>query len=187
MLPFHRVFLLLSAIVASVKAFVSHEPTGIGEWRIKGTRYKFAGSSSGLQLDEHQENLDESSDDEEYAITEPVYDGNVLPPALNLRKESILFSEQPATRSNNNTLRFWRLLKTRLPFALTGARTPETADDNPIGGIYNMLFVRLPTIGSGIVYGKNLIEGHGLVVDFGDGPTEVSPLLVFGVLYAILR
>ena len=114
-------------------------------------------------------------------------DKTLLPPAINLRKESILFGENPATRYDSNSLRAWRATKRYLPFVLTGARTPFTADENPIGGFYNMIFVRLPVICAGLVYAKNEISGHPLVIDVGSGPTEVSPLLVATVLFVILR
>jgi hypothetical protein len=108
-------------------------------------------------------------------------------PPINIRKESILFGDNPATMNNNNTLRLWKALKENLPFVVTGARTPNTADDNPIGGIYNILFVRLPVVVAGLVYGKNLAEGHPLIVDVGDGPFSVSPLIVLAVFFVILR
>jgi hypothetical protein len=114
-------------------------------------------------------------------------DVDLMFPPINIRKESILFGDNPATMNNNNTLRLWKTLKDRLPFVVTGARTPSTADDNPIGGIYNILFVRLPVIAAGLVYGKNLVEGHPLIVDVGDGPFSVSPLIVLAVFFVILR
>lgn len=114
-------------------------------------------------------------------------DTNLLPPLINIRKESILFGDNPATKQNNNTLKAWRATKKNLPFVFTGARTASTADDNPIGGFYNMIFVRLPTILAGLVYSKNVVSGHPLVVDLGSGPTELSPLVVASVLFLILR
>lgn len=78
-------------------------------------------------------------------------------------------------------------MKEGLPYVFTGAQ-PTTADDNPLGGIYNVLFVRLPTVLMGCVYGKNLVEGHPLIIDLGwSGPSEVPPLIVFGALFVILR
>jgi hypothetical protein len=114
-------------------------------------------------------------------------DVDLMFPPINIRKESILFGDNPTTMKNNNALRLWKTLKDRLPFVVTGARTPSTADDNPIGGIYNILFVRLPVIVAGLVYGKNLVEGHQLIVDVGDGPFSVNPLIVLAVLFVILR
>eukprot|EP00977_Amphora_coffeiformis_P021044 scaffold8752_cov160-Amphora_coffeaeformis.AAC.4 len=116
-------------------------------------------------------------------------DKGLLPPTINIRKESILFGDNPATRKDSNSLRAWRATKKYLPFVFTGARTPTTADDNPIAGFYNMIFVRLPTIAAGIVYSKNALTGHPLVIDvgFGSGPTEVNPLIVAMALFVILR
>lgn len=112
---------------------------------------------------------------------------DLLFPALTLRKESILFGENPATRSNSNALRAWRATKQCLPFLITGARTPNTADDNPVAGFYNMIFVRIPTLAAGLVYAKNALTGHPLVIDVGSGPTEVNPVLVAATLFIILR
>jgi hypothetical protein len=114
-------------------------------------------------------------------------DVDLMFPPINIRKESILFGENPATRNNNNSLRLWKTLKERLPFVVTGARTPTTADNNPIGAIYNIVFVRLPVIVAGLVYGKNLAEGHPLIVDVGDGPFTVNSLIVLAVFFVILR
>jgi hypothetical protein len=90
-------------------------------------------------------------------------------------------------------LRLWRTCKNHLPFVLTGARTASrTADENPIGGIYNIVFVRLPTIMAGLIYTKNLLlDGHhGMIVDLGfggAGPFELPPIIVGATLYVILR
>jgi hypothetical protein len=114
-------------------------------------------------------------------------DIDLMYPPINIRKESMLFGDNPATTKNNNALRLWKTLKERLPFVVTGARKPNTADDNPIGALYNIVFVRLPVIVAGVVYGKNLVEGHPLIVDVGDGPFTVNSLIVLAVFYVILR
>lgn len=131
-----------------------------------------------------------SEEDEEKFIRRKVasVDANLWPPPINLRKESILFGENPATQQNNNSLRLWRFFKQKLPYVITGVPTSSTScDDNPLGALYNMVFVRVPTISAGLVYSKNMIEGHPLIVDMGSGPFEMSPLIVFGVLFVILR
>lgn len=112
---------------------------------------------------------------------------DLTPPLVKFRKESLLFDESSASKYNNDALRLWRGLKSRLPQVLTGARQVDTADDNPLAGIYNMIFVRLPTVAAGFVYGKNLYQGHPLIVDVGNGPWEVNPLFVLATLYVILR
>jgi hypothetical protein len=126
-------------------------------------------------------------EDEEF-IRKPVtsVDASLWPPAFNLRKESILFGENPTTQRDNNVSRLWRFCRQQLPYVMTGART-ACCDDNPIGALYNMLLVRIPCIAAGLVYSKNMIEGHPLIVDVGSGPFEMNPLIVFGVLYFILR
>ena len=130
-----------------------------------------------------------NQDDEAFILQNDIdqLDADLMPPPINIRKESILFGENPATMDNNNILRLWKTLKDRLPFVVTGARSATTADDNPIGAIYNIVFVRLPVIAAGLLYGKNLVEGHPLVIDIGEGPFIVNPLAVLAVLFVILR
>jgi hypothetical protein len=137
---------------------------------------------------------------------------DVTPPTINLKRESILFGENPETRRNNIFLATWKDAKATLPPIITGVRQqqpplpPPHLDDetqpaimtdtttlppldegDPVALLYNMVFVRGPTIAAGLVYAKNVITGHPLIVDIGDGPFEVSPIIVLGVLYAILR
>lgn len=110
-------------------------------------------------------------------------DDSLRPPPVNLRKESILFDSNSATMANNNALRVWQFMRRRFPVVVTGTHS----DENPWGAIYNTVLVRLPTLVAGVLYGKNLIQGHPLIVDLGDGPFEVHPLVVVGILGAILR
>jgi hypothetical protein len=89
--------------------------------------------------------------------------------------------------ANSNLLRFWRAAKNCLPFVITGARSNDTGDDNPVGAIYNAFFVRLPALIAGFIYSKNLMDGKPLVVDFGEGPLTLPPLIVLGVLCLLLQ
>jgi len=110
---------------------------------------------------------------------------DLTPPAINLSRGSILFSPNPSTRRNNTFLDVWRSCKTYLPPIVTGVwpwKDGDVADDNPIGGLYNIAFVRMPVILVGLVYGRNLVEGHPLIMDIGDGPFVVNPLVVVAVL-----
>ena len=52
--------------------------------------------------------------------------------------------------------------------------------------LYNIAFVRLPVIGVGIAYINNVLHGHPLIMDIGQGPTEISPIIVLSVLALIL-
>ncbi|CAB9506034.1 expressed unknown protein [Seminavis robusta] len=113
---------------------------------------------------------------------------DILPPAVSFSRNSILFSEKPVTQRDNDVLAFWRGMKATVPPVITGAwpwRDPYLADENPMTAFYNILFVRLPVIAMALVYAKNLKEGHPLVMDYGDGPFEVSPIAVL-VLVAII-
>lgn len=145
--------------------------------------------SSDINEEEEEEEFTISTTTTTATTTTTTSEKDLLRPQVNIRKESILFSDNPATVENNNSLRVWKLCKKYLPFIFTGAREIDTADDNPIGGIYNMIFVRCPTILAGCFYIKNNIDGHPLIVDlgFGNGPFIVNPLVVFAVLFAILR
>ena len=110
---------------------------------------------------------------------------DILPPAVSFSRNSVLFSENPVTERNNEVLDVWRFLKRVLPPLITGAwshRDPYLADANPMGAMYNMFFVRAPLLAMGGVYLKNLFQGHPLIMDYGDGPFEVNPLIVLGVL-----
>jgi hypothetical protein len=65
----------------------------------------------------------------------------------------------------------------------------EDINDHPIAYLYNMFFVRIPIILTGIFYLYQLLyQGHPLICDFGfyGGPFEVPPLIVLGILYLIL-
>jgi hypothetical protein len=118
------------------------------------------------------------------------------PPPINIRKESILFDDNAATAQNNNISKLWQILKMNLPYVFTGVNKNDTSsalnssiDENPVGAIYNMVFVRFPSVLAGVVYTKNLIQGYPLYCDlgFGAGPFEIPPLFVYGVLLIILR
>lgn len=111
---------------------------------------------------------------------------DLKPPLINWRRESILFGDSPATQKNNNMLRLWRDLKQSLPPVVTGANKPTAADENPIGGLFNMIFIRIPILLSGVFYCVNVATGHPLVMDIGYGLFEVNPIIVAGVLYLML-
>jgi len=81
----------------------------------------------------------------------------------------------------------WEWCRQNLPRVVTGARQPTTGDDNPVGALYNIVFVRIPAIGAAVVYCVNVLRGHPLVVNVGDGFFEMNPLAVFVVFYILLR
>ena len=117
------------------------------------------------------------------------YLDDLTPPPINWARDSILFSENPATKRNNAAVQVWKICRQYLPPVFTGTwpwRDSNITERNPLGALYNMIVVRIPTIGIGIVYVKNLIEGHPLIMDFGQGAFEMSPLAVFAVLALIL-
>lgn len=112
----------------------------------------------------------------------------LTPPSVSFSRHSILFGDDPPTQRNNAPLRFWRGTKSALPPIVTGAwRDDGMGDKKPLENIYNLTFVRFPTFCCLLVYVRNLLMGHPLVMDIGDGMFEVPPVVVFGVLFAILR
>ena len=123
---------------------------------------------------------------------------DLMPPEININffqsSSSLLFSENPVTKENNGPLRIWKQVKSIFPPVMTGAWTTWTGresisvvgDDNPIGALYNMVFVRFPAIGMFGVYTKNLLQDKPLIIDFGYGPFEVSPIIVYSVMFVIL-
>jgi hypothetical protein len=114
---------------------------------------------------------------------------DLTPPPFNFARDSILFSENPATRRNNAMTQLWGVCQTYLPPVMTGIwpwKDPSVMERNPFGALYNMVLVRIPTIGIGLVYIHNLWDGHGWIVDFGRGAFEMSPIVVFSVLAFIL-
>lgn len=98
--------------------------------------------------------------------------------------------------ANSASLALWRGATMALPGIVTGCRergndadaaAEEVADGAVAAGrLYNVLFVRVPTIVAGLIYARNLYEGHPLVVDVGGGPFEVPPPAVLATLWAIL-
>jgi hypothetical protein len=114
---------------------------------------------------------------------------DLTPPTVNLVRDSILFSENPSTLRNNSALDAWKAVKSNWPAVLTGAwpwKDLSVADKDPVGALYNIAMVRMPVVLVGLLYGKNLIEGHPLVMDIGDGPFVMNPLIVICVLGIIL-
>jgi hypothetical protein len=122
--------------------------------------------------------------------TEANYIDDLTPPPINFARNSILFDENPSTKRNNNAaLDAWVACQTNLPAVVTGVwpwRDASITRNNPVGAFYNMAFVRIPVIVVGILYVKNLYQGHPLIMDIGDGPFEMSPLVVVAVLAFIL-
>uniref|UniRef100_A0A7S1B9R2 Uncharacterized protein n=1 Tax=Corethron hystrix TaxID=216773 RepID=A0A7S1B9R2_9STRA len=111
---------------------------------------------------------------------------DLAPPQLDFGRDSILFGENPSTQKNNNVLRLWRQTKSALPKVLTGAWKDSVGEENPVGAFYNMAFVRIPAIVAFFLYGKNELNGHPLVVDFGYGQSAMNPLVVIGFMVIFL-
>ncbi len=80
----------------------------------------------------------------------------------------------------------WTGVKKTLPPIITGAWTGLEGDHEPLGALYNLIFVRLVTLVCSVAYCKALLDGGGrFSLDFGiGGPVEVPP---FGVAIVIAR
>eukprot|EP00529_Nitzschia_sp_RCC80_P027431 CAMPEP_0113464992 /NCGR_PEP_ID=MMETSP0014_2-20120614/13498_1 /TAXON_ID=2857 /ORGANISM="Nitzschia sp." /LENGTH=247 /DNA_ID=CAMNT_0000357113 /DNA_START=269 /DNA_END=1012 /DNA_ORIENTATION=- /assembly_acc=CAM_ASM_000159 len=123
------------------------------------------------------------------------YLDDLTPPPVNFARSSILFSDNPSTKARNNkVLDVWKFCRRYLPPVFTGVwpyraeRAIQTTDANPVGALYNMVFVRTPVVVVCVTYMyQTFVEHHGLVMDLGyTGPTEINPLLVLFVLAVIL-
>jgi hypothetical protein len=149
--------------------------------------------NNGIDSDEEEYDVNETKrryeSSSEESASEANYMDDLTPPTINLKRDSILFSENPSTKRNDAALDIWILFKDKLPAVFTGAwpwRSTQVADGNPIGALYNIAFVRLPVIGVAAVYIQNLLQAHPLVMDIGQGAFEVSPFVVLSVLALIL-
>ena len=112
----------------------------------------------------------------------------LTPPSVSFSRNSMLFGDNPPSQLSNGPLKLWRGTKSILPPLVTGAWDDDTrGDKKPVEHLYNLAFVRAPTVLMGIVYIRNIILGHGLMMNVGDGFFEVPPVLVFAVIAVILR
>ena len=112
---------------------------------------------------------------------------DLTPPYVSFTRNSVLFGENPPTQRSNGPLWLWQGAKKILPPFVTGAWEVSKGDKKPVEHLYNLLFVRVPVVLVGILYLRNLILGHPLVMNYGDGFFEVPPLVVLGVFLLILR
>jgi hypothetical protein len=87
-----------------------------------------------------------------------------------------------------NLLPVWRGIKTVTPPVITGAYDTGTGDRNPGEALYNLLFVRVPTIVAGLLYFQRTAEGKPeIVMDLGLGQFELPAMAVIAIMYIILR
>ena len=99
----------------------------------------------------------------------------------------MLFGDDPPSQRKNTPLKVWRGVKSFFPSFVTGAWEDSQGDKKPVEHLYNTAFVRLPTVLMACVYIRNLFQGHGLVMNLGDGNFELPPLIVFSIILVILR
>lgn len=158
-----------------------------------GNALKSPQTTRSIELLPSRLSMTNDHDDDENTFdssSEASYLDDLTPPPINLKRQSILFSPNPSTKSDNEVLNLWKTCRDLLPAVVTGAwpwRSTHVADANPMGALYNIVFVRMPVIGVGIGYiQQSLIQGHPLVVDVGQGPFEMSPLIVLSVLALVL-
>ena len=90
-------------------------------------------------------------------------------------------------RRDDIALEIWKQAKSALPPIITGDYTGQRGDNSPLAALYNMLFVRIPTIMAGLVYASKLNNSSwALVCDLGFGQFEVPPTLVALAMLIIL-
>ncbi len=79
-------------------------------------------------------------------------------------------------------------MKKVLPPIITGATDDTLGDAFPAEALYNLIFVRTPTIVVGILYFQRISEGgNPIFMDVGLGSFELSPILVLMAMWLILR
>jgi hypothetical protein len=84
----------------------------------------------------------------------------------------------------------WKSIKEIAPPVVTGAyEDDETAEAGD--AIYNLIFVRFPTIAGGLVYFQRVADhAPPIMMDFGFGDYaefELSPIIVLAAMFLILR
>jgi hypothetical protein len=85
-------------------------------------------------------------------------------------------------------LPLWRSVKSTLPPVVTGAYEPAVGDSSPAEALYNLVFVRLPTLVVGAIYFQRVSSGgRDIVMDLGVGEFTLSPILVLFAMWLILR
>ena len=112
---------------------------------------------------------------------------DLVPPSVTFDRNSMLFGDDPPSQRKNAPLRIWRGAKQILPNFVTGAWAPSNGDKKPVENLYNTLFVRIPTVLMCVVYTRNLLLGHGLIINFGGDNIEVPSLIVYSIILVILR
>ena len=83
----------------------------------------------------------------------------------------------------------WLKIKEFLPPIVHGAWKSNAGDENPAGAIYNVLFVRMPTIVIAAVYANQLLTNSEFRMDFdfGFGPCELpSPAIALAFIVILL-
>lgn len=187
---------LLVALGSFVQSFTTPSQKFGSPWRqqlaTKPPVHLFDKSQSSSDESTNTNNDNVEGGDEDETMTLSPADArlsDLLPPTVNFSRDSVLFSENPSTQRNNELLTIWRKIKQFVPPIITGAwswRDPYLADENPMAAFYNIGFVRLPIIIAGCVYTKNLLTGHPLIMDYGDGPFEMNPIIVYLILAIVL-
>lgn len=177
-------------------------------WRHQSTRNSFPFLVESRLFESNNGSDSES----EHLLSSPADPRDELaPPVFSLFRKSLLFDKSPNDSFDTNaaaneasagsillkelgeeasslTLAVWSGAKAVLPPLLTGASTTDSGDKDAVGSLYNLMFVRAPTLCVGVGYVANLLQGHPLMMDpFGTGAFEVSPIIVFAALWAILR
>eukprot|EP00593_Proboscia_inermis_P006064 CAMPEP_0171307996 /NCGR_PEP_ID=MMETSP0816-20121228/18093_1 /TAXON_ID=420281 /ORGANISM="Proboscia inermis, Strain CCAP1064/1" /LENGTH=135 /DNA_ID=CAMNT_0011790589 /DNA_START=168 /DNA_END=572 /DNA_ORIENTATION=+ len=116
---------------------------------------------------------------------QPLDMDDLTPPPINLSRSSILFDPDPSTKKNKNiALDLWKECKSNFPKIVTGAWGEEDAgDDNPVGALYNLVFVRLPVLFGFGFYLKNNFAGRPLIIDFGTGELVIDIFIASLVVF----
>ena len=105
---------------------------------------------------------------------------------LHMEKDSQVDELKNLLRSSMLTT--WRAIKTVAPPVVTGAYDSDTGDGNPFEAMYNLVFVRMPTLVVGLMYYLRLSRGEPeVIMDLGMGQFALSPVVVITAMFFILR
>jgi hypothetical protein len=107
----------------------------------------------------------------------------------NFRARNVCHQARLRNEDDNLSLSLWLKIKETLPPLVHGSWMSNAGDDNPLGAIYNLIFVRIPTISVAAIYSYQLISNSEfqMTFDFGYGPVLIpSPIIAFAFVLILL-
>lgn len=104
------------------------------------------------------------------------------------RRSDDCYDEELKARLRSGTVALWKAVKSFAPPVVTGAYDRDAGDSRPFEAMYNLVFVRIPTIAAGLLYFQRVSDGQpAIVMDLGLGDCQLSPVVVAAAMYLVLR